>query len=82
MTHTIGIAQTHLTDREIAILVAVAQGCTNAQIAKQLGTATPTVQSHLKRIKVRLNARNRAHAVALGIAKGYIKAIPKAAGVR
>jgi DNA-binding CsgD family transcriptional regulator len=58
-----------LTPREQEVLVLMAEGYTNKEIGKQIHAAEETIKSHTKSIYYKLDARNRAHAVALGIGK-------------
>jgi len=51
-----------LTEREREILALVAQGWTNAQIARRLGVRTATVKFHLQNIFQKLGVRNRTEA--------------------
>ena len=60
------------TDREIALLQFVADGLTNKEIAVRLSLSEETIKSYLQRILAKLEARNRAHAVALGFEQGWI----------
>ncbi|MFC4068684.1 response regulator [Actinoplanes subglobosus] len=48
-----------LTDREEDVLVRVAQGRTNAEIARDLHISTSTVKFHLTGLMTKLGARNR-----------------------
>lgn len=50
---------TPLTVREEDILVAVADGLTNAEIGEKLNVSLSTVKTHLGRIQAKLGARNR-----------------------
>jgi DNA-binding CsgD family transcriptional regulator len=54
-----------LTPRQVEIMRLVAEGLTNAQIARRLGTAEKTVGKHLENVYERLGAHSRVHAVAL-----------------
>lgn len=56
-----------LTHREIQILNCIAQGNTNKEIAYKLGTSEQTIKSHVSAILRKLNANDRAHAVALAM---------------
>jgi two-component system, NarL family, response regulator YdfI len=56
---------TDLTQRECDVLVLLAQGQQNKEIALALGIAEHTVENHLKRIYRKLGVRNRAEAVML-----------------
>jgi two-component system nitrate/nitrite response regulator NarP len=55
----------NLTDRERQLLVALAQGRTNAQLAGDFGISLNTVKFHLKNLYDKLGTTNRAQAVAL-----------------
>ncbi|MCC5953635.1 MAG: response regulator transcription factor [Acidimicrobiia bacterium] len=48
-----------LTDREEEVLVAVARGRTNAEIADELHVSLSTVKTHLANLLMKLSARNR-----------------------
>ena len=48
-----------LTDREEEVLVTVARGRTNAEIADELHISLSTVKTHLASLMAKLNARNR-----------------------
>jgi DNA-binding CsgD family transcriptional regulator len=49
-----------LTERELQIATLVASGCSNKQIAHQLGISEWTVSAHLRRIFIKLNVDSRA----------------------
>jgi DNA-binding NarL/FixJ family response regulator len=61
-----------LTSRELDVLQRVADGGRNAEIATQLGIKEETVKAHVRTILAKLNARSRAHAVTIGIRRGFI----------
>ena len=63
-----------LTRRETQILNYVAEGNTNKQIARRLGISEQTIKSHVSAILRKLNANDRAHAVALAMRDGWISA--------
>ncbi len=48
-----------LTGREEEVLVTVAQGLTNAEIAKHLHISLSTVKTHITSLMIKLGARNR-----------------------
>ena len=62
-----------LTPRERDLLVALADGRTNSQIARELGISLNTVKFHLKNLYEKLAVNNRAQAVArfLASSDGY-----------
>jgi LuxR family quorum sensing-dependent transcriptional regulator len=51
-----------VTARELAVLRLLSMGRRTEEIAKVLGIGEETVRSHLKKVQVKLGARNRAHA--------------------
>jgi DNA-binding NarL/FixJ family response regulator len=59
-----------LTQRELEVLNLVAQGMSNADIARVLFITTKTVKYHLTTIFGKLGVRNRTEAAASAIAKG------------
>ena len=56
-----------LTDRELEVLVILAEGLTNAEIAQQLTISTSTAKHHVRAILSKLGAANRAEAVSLAM---------------
>lgn len=60
-----------LSDTQMRILRLLAQGHTNAEIAKALHGSAHTVRVHLKHVFRVLGARNRAHAVAIARDHGF-----------
>ncbi|MFD7922468.1 response regulator transcription factor [Streptomyces sp. NPDC059740] len=63
-----------MTPRRIQILTLAANGHTNQQIAEHLVLSVETVKTHMRQIHAVLGARDRAHAVALGILRGFVPA--------
>ncbi|WP_307711403.1 response regulator transcription factor [Streptomyces sp. V4I23] len=61
-----------LTEREIAVLRLVADGCTLAEITSQLPYSERTVKHVLHNVMRLLNVRNRAHAVSYAVRAGLI----------
>jgi len=61
-----------LTHRESQILDYIAQGNSNKQIGRILGISEQTIKNHVSSILRKLNANDRAHAVALAIRNGWI----------
>jgi two-component system response regulator DegU len=61
-----------LTNREIQILNYIANGNTNKQIAHMLGISEQTIKNHVSAILRKLNANDRAHAVALAVHNQWV----------
>jgi DNA-binding NarL/FixJ family response regulator len=61
-----------LTKRQREILQLFADGNTTPQVARRLGLSTETVKTHTKQLLARLEARDRAHAVAIGLRNSLI----------
>jgi DNA-binding NarL/FixJ family response regulator len=61
-----------LTERESEILVLVAQGLSNAEIANQLYISLFTAKTHVSRILTKLHARDRAQLVMLAYETGLV----------
>lgn len=61
-----------LSEREIEVLRAVAQGKSNKIIASQLFITEPTVKAHMKSILLKLGASDRTHAVGIATTRGYL----------
>jgi DNA-binding CsgD family transcriptional regulator len=65
-------AELDLTKRELAVLQLIADGHANREIAQQLFVAPETVKSHVRNLFAKLQARSRAHAVAIALRHGLI----------
>jgi DNA-binding NarL/FixJ family response regulator len=63
-----------LTEREREVLVLVAAGLTNAEIAERLVISPATAKTHVSRILMKLDARDRAQLVVIGYESGLVKA--------
>lgn len=61
-----------LTRRQREILQLFADGNSPTQVARRLGLSSETVKTHTKQLLARLKARDRAHAVAIGIRNSLI----------
>jgi len=61
-----------LTQREIEVLRAVADGNRNRDIAEKLFISEETVKVHIKHIMEKLHASDRTGAVAIGVRRGII----------
>jgi DNA-binding NarL/FixJ family response regulator len=65
-------AELDLTKRELEVLRLIADGEPNRDIARRLSVGEETVKSHMRNILARLQARSRAHAVAIALRHGLI----------
>jgi len=61
-----------LTPREVEVLALVARGLGNREVGDLLGTAAGTVKAHVQSILSKLGAKDRTHAVTLGLRRGII----------
>jgi DNA-binding NarL/FixJ family response regulator len=62
-----------LTSREREVLVAVAAGSSNVEIAEELFVGPATIKSHVSSILTKLGLSNRAQAVAFAYESGLVK---------
>jgi DNA-binding NarL/FixJ family response regulator len=69
-----GAADNALTVRELQVLSQVASGCSNNQIAINMGISLETVKSHIKSILAKVEAKDRTEAVVIAMRRGYIDA--------
>lgn len=65
-----------LTEREHEILALVAQGLSNDEIAKHLFISPATAKTHVSRVMMKLNARDRAQLVVIAYESGLVVAGP------
>lgn len=61
-----------LTAKEVEVLTLIAAGNSNKGIALHLSITEGTTKSHVKSILAKLGAKDRTHAVTLGLARGII----------
>ena len=62
-----------LTDREREVLVEIAHGLSNQEIANKLFISLPTVKTHVAHILGKINARDRVQAVVFAYENGLVK---------
>jgi DNA-binding NarL/FixJ family response regulator len=62
-----------LTPREIDVLRLIAGGNANKEIAAQLSLTEETVKGHVKNILAKLGAKDRTHAVTIGLKRGIFE---------
>ncbi|MCP9916917.1 response regulator transcription factor [Cyanobium sp. ATX 6F1] len=60
------------TARELEVLELMVKGYTNPEIAKTLVVSEQTVKTHISNLLLKLQARNRAHAVAIGLCRDLV----------
>jgi len=60
------------TPREVQVLQLIAEGLVNREIGKVLFLSEETVKSHVRHLLAKLQARSRAHAVAIGFRRGIL----------
>lgn len=66
-----------LTPREREVLVLMAHGLSNAEIAGRLYISALTARTHVGRVIMKLGARNRAHAVTTAYRAGIVRISPR-----
>jgi len=60
------------TSRELEVLQLISDGLVNREIGSRLFLSEETVKSHVRHLLAKLQARSRAHAVAVGFRRGLI----------
>jgi DNA-binding NarL/FixJ family response regulator len=67
--------QTHevLTDREVEVLILIAKGSANKEIAEELHISNSTVKTHIASIFQKLGTNDRTEAVTMALRKGIIR---------
>ena len=60
------------TGRELEVLQLISDGLVNREIGEKLYLSEETVKSHVRHLLAKLQARSRAHAVAVGFRRGLI----------
>jgi DNA-binding NarL/FixJ family response regulator len=69
-----------LTDRERQVLLLIAQGRSNAEIAELLVIAQSTAKTHVKRVLAKIDVHDRAQAVVFAYQSGLIASGPTLRG--
>jgi DNA-binding NarL/FixJ family response regulator len=73
VSHSDGI-WSHLTPREIEVLMQLASGKSSEDIAEELKIAPLTVRTHVRNLLSKLGVHSRLEAVAFGVKHGLIDA--------
>jgi len=68
-----GSEQGVISRREMEVLGLVRQGFTNAEVGRLLGISERTAKAHVAALLVKLQASDRAEAVARGFERGLLK---------
>ncbi|MGI8416053.1 MAG: response regulator transcription factor [Nakamurella sp.] len=66
-------ADNPLTGRELEVLGGMSRGLSNAEIGRELFLSADTIKTHARRLYRKLDAVDRAHAVAIGLRSGLIR---------
>jgi DNA-binding NarL/FixJ family response regulator len=61
-----------LSKREIQLLRLAAIGSADKEIAREINVSVATIRTYWDRVKVKLGARNRTHAVVVAIVAGFL----------
>src|SRR5690606_28719823 len=72
-SNTTAALHDQLTDREMEVLLLVAQGKTNQEIADELFIALKTVKTHVSNILAKLEVQDRTQAVVYAFHNGLVK---------
>ena len=67
------IGREELSPRELEVLVLVARGCTNKEVAQKLFISDKTVRNHVTSCLLKLQAKDRTEAVTRAIERGLIR---------
>jgi DNA-binding NarL/FixJ family response regulator len=71
-TRVVGTSLDGVTGREREVLLLVARGLSNGEIADRLTLSLPTVKTHIGRLLAKLNARDRAQLVIAAYESGLV----------
>jgi DNA-binding NarL/FixJ family response regulator len=66
------LIEVHLTAREREVLAAIALGCANREIARQLGLSEKTVKTHVSAILGKLGVQDRTQAALYAVRTGIV----------
>jgi DNA-binding NarL/FixJ family response regulator len=66
------LRKAELSPREIEVLKLIAHGLSNKEVANQLGVTEATAKKHMTGVLAKLGAKDRTHALRLGLERGII----------
>jgi DNA-binding NarL/FixJ family response regulator len=66
------IGKAGLSVREIDVLKLIANGLSNKEVANELGVTEATAKKHMTSVLTKLGAKDRTHAVRIGLERGII----------
>jgi DNA-binding NarL/FixJ family response regulator len=66
------IGKAGLSVREIDVLKLIAHGLSNKEVANELGVTEATAKKHMTSVLTKLGAKDRTHAVRIGLERGII----------
>lgn len=66
------LRKAELSPREIEVLKLIAHGLSNKEVASQLGVTEATAKKHMTGVLTKLGAKDRTHALRLGLERGII----------
>lgn len=67
-----GLALGELTERELEVLIAIARGWSNGEIAERMFISMPTVKTHVGRVLAKTQSRDRVHAALFAYRTGLV----------
>jgi DNA-binding CsgD family transcriptional regulator len=70
-------AKSELTNKQNDLLAMLPTGLTLPEIAEACHRTLSTINTHHHALLAKLDAKNRAHAISIAVAKGYLKISPK-----
>jgi len=61
-----------LTERELSVVRLVARGCSNQEVAGELGLSQSTIKTHVSRVLAKLDLRSRTQLAAFARDTGIV----------